>query len=92
MTFKAPHYTGLALTAGGILSAAAGAFGWLSSHVTVVGSTVCADGVPATVTGAVTAVLTVAGALVLLRAPSTSDAVNVKAAVATGTVLPTGGK
>lgn len=83
MQFKAPHITGLALSGAGILATVASGLHWLSSNVTVEGAKVCADGLPTGVVGIVSGLVTVAGVLVLLVAPSVKPSVNLAAVAAT---------
>ena len=86
MTFKGIHAGGLALTTSGVIGALGTALGWFTHNVTVQGSETCVAN-PA-LAGIVTAALVVAGGLVLLVAPSTSDKTNVQAAISTGQVKP----
>jgi|SRR5580658_10438271 hypothetical protein len=93
---KSIHYKGISLTGGGVTGLVAllgNALGWFNQHVTTpAADTVCVSGLPpgwvVYVGGALALGSTLAGVLTLLKAQSTSDAVNVKAAVATGQVLP----
>jgi hypothetical protein len=78
VSFKAIHFTGAGLSVAGVLGVIGTALGWFSKNVSVQGAAVCVDN-PGLV-GVVTALLTVAGAVTLLMAPSTSSKVNVAAA------------
>jgi hypothetical protein len=95
VTLKAPHVTGIALSGvGGFVGVLGTALGWFTTHVHVNGGDVCESGLPTSVIGVVTALLAgavtvgglISGVIVLLKAPSTSPAVNVAAAIATGEV------
>src|SRR5271170_2168818 len=78
------HLTGFGLTGGSLIALAGTAIHWATTHVTAVGDTVCANGLPTSGVAAIASGLSVLGVIgvwVLAFTPSVKDENNVKAGI-----------
>jgi hypothetical protein len=74
--------TGAAASVSGVVGLVVAAINWANSHLSATGTSICANGLsPGVVTAVATGlgVLTSAGVIILMFAPSISDRVNEKA-------------
>ena len=86
------HLTGFGLTGGSLIALAGTAIRWATTHVSAVGDTVCANGLPTSGVAAIASGLSVLGIIgvwVLALAPSVKDETNVKAGISSGKRLST---
>jgi hypothetical protein len=86
------HYAGFTLTGGSVVGLAATAIHWATTHVTAVGDTVCANGLPVSGVAVIASGLSVLGVIgvwILALAPSIKAETNVKAGIESGKRLST---